>query len=93
MEWKNAFRERRIKMTEKDREPMKDVLMKLPPNYTVGSLYVNGAMIAVARFVNYSKGLAYFIGPDLELILIDGDKIDGMSFATEECCEEEEEYE
>ncbi|SEM11873.1 hypothetical protein SAMN05192533_10179 [Mesobacillus persicus] len=81
-------------MTEKNRETMKDVLLKLPPNYIVGALYVNGANIPVARFINYSKGLAYFIGPDLEVILIDGDKIDGMSFTTEACCgDEEEEFE
>jgi hypothetical protein len=85
--------EGRVKMTEKDRETVKDILLKLPPNYSVGTLYVNGAMIPVARFINYTKGLAYFIGPYLEVILIDGDKIDGMSFATEECCEDEEEFE
>jgi hypothetical protein len=85
--------EGRIKMTEKERETMKDVLMKLPPNYSVGTLYVNGAIVPVARFINFSKGLAYFIGCNLEVILIDGEKIDGMSFATEDCCEDEEEFE
>jgi hypothetical protein len=79
-----------VKVTEENQGTIKDILLMLPPNYPVGTLFVNGAVIPVARFINYSKGLAYFIGPDFEVILIDGNTIDGIEFATEECCEDEE---
>jgi len=81
--------EGRDKVVEKNRETMEDVFQKLPPNYTVGTLYVNGALVPVARFIHYSEGQAYFIGPFCEVILIDGDKIDGINFFTEECCQDE----
>ncbi|MCA1041853.1 hypothetical protein LCM00_20365 [Bacillus infantis] len=56
------------------------LLRKLPPNYPVGSVFVNGAKAYVDRFSNYCDGLAYFI-KDCHVCVFDADRINGICFA------------
>jgi hypothetical protein len=76
----NFYRKGDIEMSE-DKQSIKDVLKKLPLNYPVGALYVNGATVVVATFVNYSEGIVYFIGDACQVVAIDADSIDGIDFA------------
>jgi hypothetical protein len=77
-------------MVSHEKHNVKDVLKKLPPNYPIGTLYVNGAAVIVVTFVNYMEGLAYFIGEDCQVVIIDVDSIDGIQFAPTEVEEEED---
>jgi hypothetical protein len=77
-----------------DANPIKKVLKKLPPNYPVASLVVNGAApVEVAAFSNLSNGVAYFINPECAVSIYDADKINGINFAAAEVEEPEEEEE
>ncbi|QOR68008.1 hypothetical protein IM538_07715 [Cytobacillus suaedae] len=83
-------------MTEK-KLPMHDLLKKLPPNYSLGTIYLNGIPVQVTHFSNLDENshLAYFIA-DGQVTVLDSQKIDGISFApaadvVEEVIEEEEE--
>ncbi|HZG77452.1 MAG TPA: hypothetical protein VEZ72_16485 [Paenibacillus sp.] len=67
------------------------LLEKLPPNYPVGTIYLNGQPVPVTQFSNLdSDDLGYFIA-DGQVVVLDCYKIDGVSFAPAEEEEEEEE--
>jgi|GEM_PF-3121910 len=69
------------------------LLEKLPPNYPVGTIYLNGQPVPVTQFANLdSDDLAYFV-VDGQVVVLDCHKVDGISFAPAEVEEEEEEEE
>jgi hypothetical protein len=72
-------------------EPIKQVLKKLPPNYPVASLYVNGVLAPVVTFTTAHDGVAYFINEEGQVSLFDVNKIDGIEFGVAEELEEPDE--
>jgi hypothetical protein len=78
-------------MTERHEGNIEGLLKKLPPNYSVGSLYLKGSNAAVTRFSNLNNGLAYFINEDCQVCVFDADKVHGICFAAPAEEEEEEE--
>ncbi|HZG57313.1 hypothetical protein [Paenibacillus sp.] len=66
------------------------MLEKLPPNYPVGTIYLNGQPVQVTQFSNLDNDLGYFVA-DGQVVVLDCHKIDGISFAPAEAEEEEEE--
>jgi len=68
-----------------------DLLKKLPPNYTLGTVYLNGAPVVVQKFMNLQYELAYFVDEEGQVVIMDSGKIDGLAFAPAEVEEEEEE--
>ncbi|HZG84857.1 hypothetical protein [Paenibacillus sp.] len=68
-----------------------DLLKKLPPNYTLGTVYLNGAPVVVQKFMNLNDELAYFVDEEGQVVIMDSGKIDGLSFGAAEEEEEEEE--
>lgn len=63
---------------------------KIPVNYPVGVIFLNGIAIEVARFSNLSEntGLAYFVDAEGQLTVLDIEKIDGVAFGGAEVEEE-----
>jgi hypothetical protein len=72
---------------------LEKILKKLPPNYPVGSLIVNGGLAEVAAFSNVDDGLAYFINAECAVSIYDAKKINGMNFGAAAEVEEPEEEE
>jgi hypothetical protein len=81
------------KKKDKNRNPLKRVMKYLPPNYGVGTIYVNGAEAPVANWVTKKDGLGYFINGEAAVSLFNAEKIDGMAFGAAEAAEPEEEEE
>ncbi|QOR68011.1 hypothetical protein IM538_07730 [Cytobacillus suaedae] len=87
------MKKNRRKKVKKDN--MRGLLGSLPPNYTVGTVYLNGQPVTVTNFVNKNNGLSYFIAEG-QVTVLKSCKIDGIGFApaeVEEPIEEEEEEE
>jgi hypothetical protein len=82
-------------MSERYESKIEGLLKKLPPNYSVGTLYVNGTRANVDKFSNLNDGLAFFINNECQVCVFDADKINGICFkpAGEAAAEEEEEEE
>lgn len=59
-----------------------ELLKKLPPNYPVHMIYLNGIAVEVWAFSNIDceKCLAHFINIDGQVVIFDVAKIDGISF-------------
>ncbi len=72
-------------------DAMKKVLEKLPPNYTVATLYVNGAIAPVVNFVTFKDGMAYFINDEGQVSLFNAGKIEVIEFGAVEEADVEEE--
>jgi hypothetical protein len=71
------------------KESIIEVLQKLPPNYPVSFVYLNGVLVSVSTFVNLSYDLetVYFLNGSGQLLLLDASTIDGISFVgTEAGC-------
>jgi hypothetical protein len=71
--------------------PIKAILKKLPPNYPMASLIVNGGLAEVAAFTTYSDGVAYYINAECAVSLFDAGKINGINFGAAEAAEPVEE--
>jgi hypothetical protein len=84
-------------MGEKDlaKENIYQLLQSIPPSYSVGTVYLNGAIVPVASFSNFNTktGLAYFINAEGKVVALDAEKIDGLAFGAAEEPEEPEEPE
>ncbi|WP_078544070.1 hypothetical protein [Litchfieldia alkalitelluris] len=66
------------------------MLIKLPPNYPVGMVFLNGEEVPVFLFsnVNPETGIAYFIDEEGQTLMMDVSSIDGIAFGDtedEEC--------
>lgn len=66
---------------DKNSKPLCNILKKLPPNYPVNTIYINGDFISISHFISIDceENIAIF-GLDDQLINIDCRKIDGISF-------------
>ena len=64
---------------------------KLPCNYPLGVVLVNGIAMEVARFLNLNPvtGLAFFVDADGQITVLDINKIDGVAFGEADVEEEE----
>ncbi|MCM3159983.1 hypothetical protein [Metabacillus litoralis] len=69
-------------MEEKSKKCIKEVLMTVPPNYPVNTIYLNGVPVKVWAFSNMDceKCVAYFINEEGQVLIFDIEKIDGISF-------------
>ncbi|QOR68012.1 hypothetical protein IM538_07735 [Cytobacillus suaedae] len=71
------------------------LLASLPPNYTLGTVYLKGQPVTVTNFSNNGGDLSFFIA-DGAVTVLDCRHIHGLGFApaeVEEPIEEEEEEE
>ncbi|MDT8861052.1 hypothetical protein N0O92_12485 [Alkalihalobacillus sp. MEB130] len=57
-----------------------DLLKSLPPNYPVGGIYVKGMFVPTAFFSNVCDCLAYFIDEDGQVLVVDVEKINAITF-------------
>lgn len=73
----------------KNKKDVEDVLKKLPPNYPVGAIFLNGLLVPVFSFSNVDGEVAYFIN-DGQVVVVDTKKVDGLAFGAVEDEEEEE---
>jgi hypothetical protein len=72
------------------KNPLKKVMKKLPPNYPVASVMVNGGLAPTATFSNLHQGVAYFINGDCAVSIFDHNAVNGINFGAAEAEEEEE---
>jgi hypothetical protein len=82
-----------IVMSDYKKTCIEDILKKLPPNYPVGGLFLNGLLVPVANISNVCDCCAYFVDGDGQVVVVDTNKVDGLSFGAAEEEEEEEEEE
>jgi hypothetical protein len=84
-------------MGEKDyaKNNIYQLLQIMPPSYSIGTVYLNGAVVPVTGFsnLNTKTGLAYFINAEGKVVVLDAEKIDGLAFGAAEEPEEPEEPE
>lgn len=83
-------RDRRDRRDDREKKRLEDIIKKLPPNYAVGGVFLNGLLVPVTNFSNATGDLGYFIN-DGQVVLVDTDKVDGLAFGEPEEAEEEEE--
>lgn len=64
-----------------DERPLVVLLKRLPTNYPIRKIYVNGIVIKTSKFIKIDEqiGLAYFLN-NQALKIVDIDSIDGISF-------------
>lgn len=79
-------------MSKYDGNKFNDFFKKIPVNYPIGVVYLNGFPVEVANFSNLQSdtGLAYFIDAEGQLTILDTAKIDGVAFGEAEEAPEEE---
>ncbi|MCK0472470.1 hypothetical protein [Halalkalibacter sp. APA_J-10(15)] len=63
-----------------DKCGVEQVLKNLPPNYPIGGVFVKGKLIPVAVFSNICDCLAYFLDEECQVVVLEVDKITGISF-------------
>ena len=70
----------------------KDFFNKIPVNYPIGVVFLNGIAVEVANFsnLNADTGLAFFVDAAGQITVLDTAKIDGVAFGEAEEEEEEE---
>lgn len=59
---------------------IEDLLAKLPPNYPVACIYLNGVYVETIAFTSLCECLAYFTNEGGQVIVLDCTKINGISF-------------
>ncbi|WP_144553704.1 hypothetical protein [Peribacillus simplex] len=59
---------------------------RIPVNYPVGIVYLNGFPVEVSNLSNLNSNteLAYFVGAEGKIVLLDTAKIDSLSFGQAE---------
>ena len=65
---------------DKGKKSMQDLLEGLPPNYPVGGIYLNGVFVPVFNFSNVCDCIAYFTDDEGQIIAVNVNKVDGISF-------------
>ncbi|QOR68010.1 hypothetical protein IM538_07725 [Cytobacillus suaedae] len=80
---------KKMRRKKVNRNHMDKLLASLPPNYTVGTVYLNGQSVRVTNFVYSNDNLAHFI-TDGEVTVVRCSKIDGIKFAPTELEETEQ---
>jgi hypothetical protein len=70
-----------------------DFFNKIPMNYPMGVVFLNGIAVEVANFsnLNTKTGLAFFVNAEGQTTVLDTALIDGVAFGGAEEEEEEEE--
>lgn len=63
---------------------LQELLKKLPPNYPVGGVFLNGVNVPAGNFSNVCDCLVYFADAEGQITVVDAKKVDGISFGAVE---------